>query len=237
MEEGMLDYSLGIPEVDEITGGVPKGTNIMLLGPPLTGKHLLIRHIIYHTIKEGDSAVLVSTRDTGDEIIEWFSEYLEEEERSRIGIVDCVTKSLGKNIHDKDVVKYASSPVDLTGIGIKISQFFEEFIRRRQIPKTILCIDSVSTLLMYTNIQTLFRFLHVFTGRVKLAGAIGIYVVDEGMHDDKSINTLKQLFPAVFEVRTDGEENHLRILGLGSKPTPWKRYEIDGVEVVIKSGE
>ena len=91
-----------------------------------------------------------------------------------------MTKSLGKSIHDNDVVKYASSPVDLTGIGIKISQFFEEFMRRRHISKTILCIDSVSTLLMYTNIQTLFRFLHVFTGRVKLARAIGIYVVDGG---------------------------------------------------------
>jgi len=67
---------------------------------------------------------------------------------------------------------------------------------------------------MYTNIQTLFRFLHVFTGRVKLAGAIGIYVVDEGMHDDKSINTLKQLFLALLEVKMDGEEKHLRLVGL-----------------------
>jgi len=67
--------------------------------------------------------------------IDWFSEYLEKEEVSRTGIVDCVTKSLGKNIHDNDVVKYASSPVDLTGIGIKISQFFEEFMRRKRISR------------------------------------------------------------------------------------------------------
>jgi len=59
---GMSDYSFGIPKIDEIIGDIPKGTNIMLLGAPLTGKHLLIRHIIHNTMKGGNAAVFVYQR-------------------------------------------------------------------------------------------------------------------------------------------------------------------------------
>jgi KaiC/GvpD/RAD55 family RecA-like ATPase len=234
MERTMSDYSLGIPKIDEKINGVPKGANLMMLGPPLTGKHLLVRHIICHTIKNGNTAILVSTRDPGEDITEWFSQYLNKEELTHMGIVDCVTKSLGKSAQDTENIKYASSPVDLTGIGVKISQFFEQFIRKKQIQKTVLCIDSVSTILMYTNIQTLFRFLHVFSGRVKIAGGIGLYIVDEGMHSEKDINTLKQLFSGLIEIKTENEENHLRVTGLTPKPTPWLKYEINGVEVTTE---
>jgi KaiC/GvpD/RAD55 family RecA-like ATPase len=234
----MSDYSLGIPNIDKmLSNGIPKGANTMIIGPPLTGKHLLVRHIIHNTIKEKNTAILVSTRDPGADINQWFSQYLNEEELSRIGVVDCVTKSLGKSAQDTENIKYASSPVDLTGIGVKISQFFEQFIRKKQIQKTILCIDSVSTILMYTNIQTLFRFLHVFTGRVKVAGAIGIYIIDEGMYDEKDINTLKQLFSGLIEIKTENEENYMRVVGMTPKPTHWQRYEIDGVEVRTDGGE
>lgn len=230
----MSSYSFGIPDIDKkLSNGISKGSNIMVIGPPLTGKHLLARHIIYNTIKENNAAILVTTRDPGEDITQWFTQYLNEDEVNRIGVVDCITKSLGKSAHDTENIKYASSPVDLTGIGVKISQFFEQFIQKQQIQKTILCIDSVSTILMYTNIQTLFRFLHVFTGRVKVAGAIGLYIVDKDMHEEKDLNTLKQLFSGLIEIKTENENNYLRLVGMTPKPTEWQQYEIDGINVTI----
>ena len=90
---------------------------------------------------------------------------------------------------------------------------------------------------MYSNIQTVFRFLHVFTGRVKAAGAIGIYVVEEGMHDDQAIATLKQLFDGVIEIKHDQDINYIRIAGLGNKPSPWYEYSIEGAKISLKGGE
>jgi hypothetical protein len=127
--------------------------------------------------------------------------------------------------------------VDLTGIGVKISQFFEEFFMKKNVRKIQLHINSLSTILMYSNIQTVFRFLHVFTGRIKAAGAIGIYVIESGMHDEQSIATLKQLFDGMIEIKSENDKNLIRVIGLSSKPSPWFEYEIDGVNVKIVGGK
>ncbi len=67
---------------------------------------------------------------------------------------------------------------------------------------------------MYSNIQTVFRFMNVFTGRIKEAGALGIFVVDSGMHDDQTIVTLKQLFDCIIEIKEENDKNYIRTVGL-----------------------
>ena len=84
--------------------------------------------------------------------------------------MDCVSKMLGGEAFETENIKIVSNPIDLTGIGVKISQFFEDFFMKKNIRKIQLHIDSLSTILMYSNIQTVFRFLHVFTGRIKSRG-------------------------------------------------------------------
>ncbi|HMB46578.1 MAG TPA: recombinase RecA, partial [Candidatus Methanoperedens sp.] len=87
--------------------------------------------------------------------------------------------------------------------------------------------------LMYSNIQTVFRFLHVFTGRIKSIGGLGIYLIESGMHDEQAIATLKQLFDGIIEIRSENDTNFIRVVGLSSKPTPWFEYEIEGAKLKI----
>ena len=134
---------------------------------------------------------------------------------------------------DTENIKRASSPVDLTGIGVKISQFLEDFLVKKKVGRIRLCINSLSTILMYSNLQTVFRFLHVFTGRVKAAGGFGLYVVEDEMHDPQTIATLKQLFDGMIEIKAVGDAYAMRIVGLTSKPTPWFEYGIEGSEVSL----
>jgi hypothetical protein len=86
---------------------------------------------------------------------------------------------------------------------------------------------------MYSNIQTVFRFMHVFTVRVKAAGALGIFVIESGMHDDHTIATLKQLCDGIIEIKEENNKNYIRTVGLSSKPTPWLEYEIEGGKLRI----
>lgn len=147
--------------------------------------------------------------------------------------MDCVTKELGGATVENEFIKIASSPVDLTGIGVNISQFFEDFFVKKNIRKIQLHINSLSTILMYSNIQTVFRFMHVFTGRIKASGALGIYVIESGMHDERAITTLKQLFDGMIEIKSENDRNFLRVVGLSSKPTSWFEYEVEGANIKI----
>ncbi|KCZ72489.1 RecA-superfamily ATPase possibly involved in signal transduction [Candidatus Methanoperedens nitroreducens] len=229
----MSDYILGIKELDNAIGGIKKGSNIMLIGPPMSGKEVILYYIMYQGVKNDNAIITVTTRESATHILEWFKEHELDMPLSRVGMVDCVTKTFVGTVVESENIKIASSPVDLTGIGVKISQFLEEYFMKKNIRKVQLHINSLSTILMYSNIQTVFRFLHVFTGRIKAMGAMGIYVIESGMHDEQAIATLKQLLDGVIEIKSEDDKNFIRIVGLSTKPTPWFEYEIEGANVRI----
>jgi hypothetical protein len=56
---------------------------------------------------------------------------------------------------------------------------------------------------MYSDLQTVFRFMHVLTSRIEDAEAIGIHVIESNAHDAETMNTLKQLFDGMVSVDED----------------------------------
>jgi KaiC/GvpD/RAD55 family RecA-like ATPase len=42
----MSDYSIGIKELDDVIGGIRKGSNIMLIGPPMSPKEVILYNIM-----------------------------------------------------------------------------------------------------------------------------------------------------------------------------------------------
>ncbi|ELY61220.1 RAD55 family ATPase [Natronolimnohabitans innermongolicus] len=209
----MYDLADVLPDSD-----IDAGTNVLIAGPPLTGKRAIAFDILASGAGRGDGSIIVTTKDSADKVLESFTEVASGTEPD-VGVVDCVTKQRGIGTVDDDPrIKYASSPVDMTGIGIKLSEFLQHFYEDRGLTENRVLLHSVSTLLMYSDLQTVFRFLHVFTGRIQSADALGLYVIDSTAHDDQTMNTLKQLFDAVIELEetADGEEPEIRTAGLST---------------------
>ncbi|MFP8954277.1 RAD55 family ATPase [Natrialbaceae archaeon A-arb3/5] len=191
------------------------GTNVLIAGPPMTGKRELAFDILENGIARGDGSIVVTTKDSAEKVIEQLDERVDIE-NADLGIVDCVTKQRGiGTVEDDPRIKYASSPIDMTGIGIKLSEHLQEFYENRAVTENRVLMHSVSTLLMYSDLQTVFRFLHVFTGRIQSADALGVYVIDSTAHDEQTMNTLKQLFDGVIEVSEgDGDDPEIETAGL-----------------------
>ena len=193
-------YELG-PAFDDRS--LDAGTNILVSGPPLSGKRRLAFEALAHGANDGEGAVIVTTRDSSDRVLTDFRSLLDDPKDAHTGIVDCVTQHQGRSEQDTQTVKYASSPTDMTGIGIKFSEFLEEFYTGRNVTKNRVAVDSLSTLLMYSDLQTVFRFMHVLTSRIEDADALGVHVLESTAHDEETINTLKQLFDGAIEVERD----------------------------------
>ncbi|WP_256299524.1 RAD55 family ATPase [Haloarchaeobius salinus] len=210
----MYDLADVLPDAE-----LDPGTNLLIAGPPLTGKRRIALDILASGSTQGEGSIVVTTKDSAEKIIEEYADRVDDIDAVDVGVVDCVTKQRGVgNVKDDARIKYASSPVDMTGIGIKLSEFLEEFYEVRGHRKNRIMLHSVSTLLMYSDLQTVFRFLHVFTGRVQSADALGVYVIDSTAHDDQTMNTLKQLFDAVIEVEEDdGGEPTLHTAGIPTR--------------------
>ncbi len=204
-----------------------KGSNIMIYGPTFAGKAMFTRTMFKKFVKAGYCGIYVLTRESAEQFIDWFGE---EYDSNTVKIIDCVTKSMTGDAKDTEAIK-RETVMNLTGISAKINKFLEEFWRKGN-RNIILVFDSLSTLLMYLNLQTVFRFLHILTGRVKMTGAIAFYIVEEGMHDEKTIVTLKQLFNGMIEFKEENGKKFVRFVSPFTK-TDWLEIHVDEGGVII----
>ncbi len=210
-------YALGI---DSLESQVEPGSNLLLVGGSADSKNRVGQASIARGLQDGDGVIRVSTRYTVDDILDEYSDL--SYDTDKFGVVDSVSQSVGSDVEESEMVKHTSSPSDVTGIGIKISDLVERF-QEREVENTRLYMDSISTLLMYSDLQTVFRFLHVLTGRVRSIGGFGLYTMDPDMHDDKEYSTLVQLFDGTVELR---DEDGLQVRLTGGLRSDWTDVEI-----------
>ena len=194
---------------------IEDGSNIMIIGPPLVGKVSLVKEIVWGEIEKGSGVIYVTTKETGEEILKQF-------ENVDIKVIDCVSKLAISDVTDSENIRRVASPLDLTGITVGVNKFLEEYFKQGK--TAVVIFDSLSNLLMYSNLQTVFRFLHVLTTRIRAAKAKALYIVEEGMHDEKTIATLKQIFSGVIELK---EENDKRLFRFRSSKmrSDWELIE------------
>jgi len=193
-------YELGMPFSGMV---VEPGTNLLVTGPPLAGK----RHVLLETLAVGarndDGTIVVSTRDSGSRVRTSFDTLVDEQTVEGVGIVDAVTQHIGRPT-DAPMTKYTASPRDMSAIGIKFSEFIQSFYTDQQRERNRVGIDSLSTLLLYSNLQTVFQFMHVFTSRVENVDGLGLYTIESTAHDAESLSTLTQLFDGRIAVDESG---------------------------------
>lgn len=163
-----------------------QGRNVLLRGPPMTGKGPLVQG----TLAVADTGLLIATtrspaRRDSDPVLD----------AADVTVVDCTPGEC-----EGSGVTSVGSPGDLTGIAMAASKF----VTRAATP--VVAVDSVSTLLMYADTAPVFRFLSVLTGHVRQAGGTGLYTIDTGSHPPAKLSTLAQLFDDTLDLSHDVED-------------------------------
>jgi hypothetical protein len=99
---------------------------------------------------------------------------------------------------------YVTSPGDLTGIGMSTGRALSAVTENGDRPRIL--VDSLSTLLQYSSSERVYRFLHVFNGRVAALGGVSIQVIHSDAHAARTVGTLAHLFDVVFDVHAGDDE-------------------------------
>lgn len=205
----------------ELLSDVDSGTNLLLSGPSLSGKRDLMLRSIARGAEDGEGGVIVTTNDAASELQTDYRD-LRDESNDYLRFVDCVGSGDGSR---GDTVRSVSSPGDLTGIGIEFSEIAKE-ADAANVDRLRIGFDSISPLLMYVDLQRLFRFLHVFTSQIQSNGWLGLFAIDPSSHEEKAVNTISQLFDGVIDIRIpDSGGREARVRGVTSSPTEWVALE------------
>lgn len=102
-------------------------------------------------------------------------------------------------------LRTVASPGNLTGVGIAISEVLADWEGASTTEgRPVVSFGSLTVLLEHVPLDRAFQFLHVLSGRIARAGAVGYYYLDPDEHDERTVATLKTLFDTVVE-HADGE--------------------------------
>ena len=187
-------YDLG-ERLDNRT--VPAGTNLLVVGPPMAGTRRFGMELL--AAGDEDRPIIVTNRESARTIRSDHADCLD----GPVGVIDCVTKQGGEPQLDSPSVRYAASPDDLTGIGMELTDVLTEGPDGTSGGKRVL-FDSVSTLLMYSDIERTSRFLDVVTARIEEQDAIGLFALNSLAHDDEVYERLCRLFDGAVRLNDDG---------------------------------
>ena len=191
------------------------GTTLLVSGPVMTGKRRLVLELL---ATHEDDTVFVTTR-RGAAAIEREFESIAPGAGDRLSVVDCVSAGAGVSAGRVDGHRYVSTPGDLTGIGIAVTEFLRE--RHSRGERANLGLHSLSTMVMYADLRRVFQYLHVVTSRVSVAGFRAVCSVDSSVVDDRDLAVLSQPFDARLELRERDGGREFRVRGDDLGPRAW----------------
>ncbi len=218
----------GVKRLDDLLqGGLAPLSQALLYGPPFLGKDVLARTFISAGLRADIPAVVVLTNESAAQARARFLEidpgYEAHEASGLIRYVDAYSRPLG-GPEDEPHTEYVDGPMNLNGLSHAIGEAEKAVTLGHESHRFLL--DSVSTLIAFSNAQTAFRFLQVLIGRIRMAGATGALLLDHGMHTEAEVQMFKHLVSGVIEVRAEAGKQQLLIQGLGLTQSPgWVDYE------------
>lgn len=207
----------GVKRLDDmLDGGIPVGATALLYGPPFIGKDVLARLFLLAGCRKGIPGILLLTGDAASDVRKQLAgmdpRYPEYEANGLVHFVDTYSRSIGAE-DEHPSCEYVDSPVNLNAVSLAVNNAQRKIISQHAEHRLV--VDSLSTIITYTNAQTTFRFLQILVGKAKRAGATTVMLLEQGMHADSEVQTFKHLADGVIEMKSEGPLNLLSILGLG----------------------
>lgn len=206
---------------------VDAGTILFVAGPALTATEELALSMVLSGGTSGEGMLFVATNATSDDLLGRCETLSPGFDEAPVGVVDC--SDYDRESQDYEArIESLSTPSDLTGMGIKFSTLYSA-LHEESGGGVRTAFVNVSTLFMYTDLRTLFRFLHTLSGRIEATDGIGIFVIDPDSHDEQSVSTLTQLCDGRVDVRDPGAGNadgELRVRGLTEQPREWTPFRL-----------
>lgn len=217
-ESGDIDSAVGAEEQkhEEAGGsdapaleGVSELSNVLFKATRSGDADGDVCHPIFSSHSESEQNVLLVTLRQSSE--DRLNAFYAESERSpeNIAVITSsdstgsTTTTKGAEGQSDITVKAVNDPGDLTRLGITISNVLSSWQGNGN--QTLVCFDSLSSLLQYADLQRVFRFIHVLQGRLGNVDATTHYHLDPAAHDSQTEATLGSLFDGVISVSDAGE--------------------------------
>ncbi len=199
-----------------LEGGFTPGTCILLIAPPIIETHLFCLEYIHRGISDGEPGLVVTMDYSPENLKVRAMQYgwalTTGEEKGILRWVDGYSINANKDVKSTEAIKRIGGSIALSDLTIGMSQIQTEFHAIKDYYKFIF--DSLSTLFIYNDSNTIYRFLRVIISKLRASGGIGFFTIVEGMHEQRIEMTLRYMMDGTIQI-----DNNLK-MNILSLPTP-----------------
>ncbi len=178
--------------------------SVILLGPIGVGKTTYAEAYLAEGLELGFPAVFVTT-DVSPRVIRndmsrygWNIEKYEKE--GQFVFIDGYSERMGAPTSGN--ARILSKIDDVSELGIVLSEVLEELVVAR------IVIDSLSTLILHGNAETIPRAVQRLAGRIKQSSHSIMFILEEGVHEEKTYATISYIADAVIRFKAETSERH-----------------------------
>ncbi|MBN1677516.1 MAG: hypothetical protein JW880_03160 [Candidatus Thermoplasmatota archaeon] len=200
---------------DLLMGGIPFSSNVLIYGPPFTGKEVLVSVFVAEGLKKGVPAIWILTEKSAKEIRAEMqfvvSGYEEYEKLGLVKYVDAYSRSMGDESQD-EYTEYIESPTDYESIQKAVENAAKELKDKHEYYRV--AFRSISTLIAYLDPATAFRFLSPVVGRRKRDRSVGMYTIEKGVHGEQEIQMIGSLMDGMIEFKVENLNTFLSVRGI-----------------------
>ena len=171
-------------ELDKLLGdGYPDKSTILVVGPAGIGKEALRYSFVHSGLMQGDFCVYV-TKSTPNEVLHDIKGYGFASSR----VPFWLAREGGEVRLDVN---------DLASLSFSVKDILNKNAERR----IRIATDILSSLLVLNDTETIYRFLFQLFSDIKQHDAVLVATIEEGMHDQKVVSTMAELFDGVIEFK------------------------------------
>ena len=190
------DRSLaGFEYLEQMMGGpIPRGSSLLLLGDPGSGKTVLSYELLHDELDAGRPCALLSydafPEDVQARMGEFGWDIISPLRKGRLKIIDCYSGLAGQG---EGALR---DPSDLTELNIQVTSFIT---KAKNAPVTLV-LDSLTPIFNGVEAKQAISFLQTVGAKVKRTGGLFILTASRGAIPDDSIAKMKNIVDGVIEL-------------------------------------
>lgn len=190
------DTSLeGFEHLEEMIGGpIPRGSSLLLLGDPGSGKTVLSYELLHDELEAGRVCALLSydafPEDVQGRMGEFGWDIISHLRKGRLKIIDCYSGLAGQGEGS------LRDPSDLTELNIQVTSFIT---KSKNAPVTLI-LDSLTPIFNGVEAKQAINFLQTVGAKVKKTGGLFILTATKGAIPEDAIAKIKSTVDGVVEL-------------------------------------
>ncbi len=208
----------GIEKLDDLLGGgLRTSSNVLLAGPPFSGKETMAWNFLATGIREGTPLIIVTTdksiNDIKHELGKIVSGVEQAEASGMIKFIDVYSRSIQTQTQSQYAVTI-DNIINISSLLKAVDSITSQMVKENQCYR--LLFTSLTTYVNELDDKLLLKFIQQFAQKRKSENGTSLYFLESGLFDVKVIEAVAYLMDGSISFKTDSSRRYLKVEGLGN---------------------